>query len=167
MNKETKHPTWELVVDNGALILTPCPGTKGVDLQQSLQQLKEQGVTTIVTAISDAEMANAHVATLALEAQKLGLTWYHHPIEDDHAPTDDFHQHWKISSPSLHQSLDNAEKIALHCMGGSGRTGLLAFHVLFERQWPLDKITQQVQLLRPGAFTKPLQIQYVRQFANQ
>lgn len=37
------HPTWQLDLDSGALVLTPCPGTKGVELKASLEQLKEQG----------------------------------------------------------------------------------------------------------------------------
>jgi protein-tyrosine phosphatase len=48
-------------------------------------------------------------------------------------------------------------------MGGSGRTGLLAAHILLERGWDLDTIKARVQALRPGAFTKPVQIDYVGQ----
>ncbi len=44
------HPTWQLDLEAGALVLTPCPGTKGVELQASLEQLKAQGVEAIVTA---------------------------------------------------------------------------------------------------------------------
>lgn len=40
------HPTWQLDLDSGALVLTPCPGTKGVDLQTSLQQLKRAGCSS-------------------------------------------------------------------------------------------------------------------------
>ncbi len=52
-------------------------------------------------------------------------------------------------------------------MGGSGRTGLLAAHVLLEKNWSLNEIVPQVQALRPGAFTKPLQVEYIEQFATQ
>jgi len=46
-----EHPVWFLPVDKakGQLVLTPCPGTKGVSLDASLQQLKQQGVKAIVT----------------------------------------------------------------------------------------------------------------------
>lgn len=48
------HPTWELpVADNQAsLVLTPCPGTKGTPLPESIAQLKAQGVSAVVTALS-------------------------------------------------------------------------------------------------------------------
>ncbi|EMY8516756.1 dual specificity protein phosphatase family protein, partial [Vibrio cholerae] len=58
------------------------------------------------------------------------------------------------------------EKVALHCMGGSGRTGLLAAHLLLEKGWPLESIITQVQALRPGAFTKEVQVQYVHQIVK-
>lgn len=53
----------------------------------------------------------------------------------------------------------------MHCMGGSGRTGLLAANLLLELDWPLEKIISEVQALRPGAFQKPVQVEYVQQLA--
>ena len=58
------HPTWQLDLEQGALVLTPCPGTKGVDLEASLVQLKEQGVEAIVTALDNTELENKGVAQL-------------------------------------------------------------------------------------------------------
>lgn len=39
------HPTWELPVadSQASLVLTPCPGTKGTPLSESIAQLKAQG----------------------------------------------------------------------------------------------------------------------------
>lgn len=55
------HPIWQLDVANNdaALILTPCPGTKGVGLEQSLKELKELGAVAIVTALNNEEMDKA------------------------------------------------------------------------------------------------------------
>ncbi|WCE29631.1 cyclin-dependent kinase inhibitor 3 family protein [Vibrio sp. SCSIO 43137] len=161
------HPTWELPLaeQEGALILTPCPGTKEVDLETSLQQIKQQGAKAVVTALNAEEMQKAGVAELPEMVAKLGMHWYHLPIEDDCAPEADFQQQWNKVSPELHEILKADRKIAIHCMGGSGRTGLLAAHLLLEKQWSLDTIKQQVQALRPGAFTKQVQIDYIDQFA--
>ncbi|PKF51590.1 cyclin-dependent kinase inhibitor 3 family protein [Enterovibrio nigricans] len=162
------HPTWELPLENAAgLVLTPCPGTKDVTLSDSIAQLKEQGVTVVVTALNQEEMDTKGVGSLPEEVKKAGLAWFHAPIEDDCAPEDAFQTGWKGISPSVHQALDNGEKVALHCMGGSGRTGLLAAHILLEKGWALPDIVTQVQALRPGAFTKEVQVQYINQFANK
>jgi len=162
------HPTWELpVAECGALILTPCPGTKQVALLDSLQQLKEQGVTVVVTAIEQQEMQAKDVTELGTVTASLGMQWLHLPIEDDCAPDETFRQGWQKNSKALHAALARGEKIAMHCMGGSGRTGLLAAHLLLERNWPLDEIISRVQALRPGAFTKADQLDYVHQLAQK
>ncbi|MDO6525304.1 cyclin-dependent kinase inhibitor 3 family protein [Motilimonas sp. 1_MG-2023] len=162
------HPTWQLPLNNqGAeLVLTPCPGTKGTDLESSLRQLKDRGVKAVVTALNEAEMEKAGVAELSQLTQSLGMQWFHCPIEDDQAPDANFKIDWLKASPELHQLLDNNQAVALHCMGGSGRTGLLAAHILLERGWDLDTIKKRVQALRPGAFTKAVQIDYVDQLVT-
>ncbi|NVD08172.1 phosphatase [Vibrio sp. JPW-9-11-11] len=161
------HPTWQLNLDSGALVLTPCPGTKGVGLMASLEQLKQQGVEAIVTALDDAELASKQVEALGRETQQLGMQWFQIEIEDDCAPDQRFTTKWQQASPVLHQIVDRGGKVALHCMGGSGRTGLFAAHLLLEKGWPLENIITQVQALRPGAFTKPVQLDYITAVAAQ
>ncbi|PSV22120.1 phosphatase [Photobacterium leiognathi subsp. mandapamensis] len=163
------HPTWELPISNNSagLVLTPCPGTKGTPLVESIDQLKAQGVTIVVTALSMKEMEAKSVGALPLVVQQVGLKWFNTPIEDDCAPDESFQPHWDAISPALHQALDNGEKVALHCMGGSGRTGLLAAHLLLEKQWQLDDVITQVQALRPNAFTKDVQAEYIRRIAEK
>ncbi|WP_413285574.1 phosphatase [Vibrio sp. MA40-2] len=162
------HPSWQLnVADNSAaLILTPCPGTKQLELEASLQQFKDSGAKAIVTALEIEEMEKAGVATLPALAEKVGLSWFHLPIEDDQVPGKQFMVDWQVISPQLHDVLKSGDKVVLHCMGGSGRTGLLAAHLLLELGWDLSRIKTEVQALRPGAFTKPLQIEYIDQVSK-
>ncbi|KLV10557.1 phosphatase [Photobacterium ganghwense] len=168
------HPTWELPVnqladnqeEKGALVLTPCPGTKGVSLIDTLTQFASQGVKAIVTAINHDEMQSKGVESLGEEAEKLGIRWFYAPIEDDCAPGAEFAATWSTFNTELHDILAGGGKIALHCMGGSGRTGLLAAHVLIEQGWTLTDIIEQVQALRPGAFTKPVQVEYIQAVAK-
>ncbi|MEZ8226729.1 cyclin-dependent kinase inhibitor 3 family protein [Vibrio splendidus] len=166
MTNSQVHPTWQLDLDTGALVLTPCPGTKEATLDASLAQLKEQGVEAIVTALDDHELASKDVAALGEKTRALGMQWFQIEIEDDCAPGADFAAKWQAASPALHQVVDNGGKVAMHCMGGSGRTGLLAAHLLLEKSWDMSKIVQEVQALRPGAFTKPIQVEYINGVAN-
>ena len=166
MTNSQVHPTWQLDLDTGALVLTPCPATKEATLDASLAQLKEQGVEAIVTALDDHELASKDVAALGEKTRALGMQWFQIEIEDDCAPGADFAAKWQAASPALHQVVDNGGKVAMHCMGGSGRTGLLAAHLLLEKSWDMSKIVQEVQVLRPGAFTKPIQVEYINGVAN-
>ncbi|MGR5196166.1 cyclin-dependent kinase inhibitor 3 family protein [Vibrio rotiferianus] len=160
------HPTWQLDLETGALVLTPCPGTKGVGLQASLEQLKAQGVEAIVTALDDTELATKDVSALGELTQQLGMKWFQIEIEDDCAPSEEFAAKWQQASPELHTILARGGKVAMHCMGGSGRTGLFAAHLLLEKEWALEDIVREVQALRPGAFTKPVQIEYIERVAQ-
>lgn len=161
------HPTWLLPLNQqgSGLVLTPCPGTKGVELESSLEQLKAQGVTVVVTALSDEELTEKSVEQLGEQVQALGMKWFQLVIEDDCAPGASFQLKWDAVSSDIQTALDNNQKVAMHCMGGSGRTGLLAAHALLERDWALDDIVGEVQALRPGAFTKPVQVEYIQQVA--
>ena len=96
----------------------------------------------------------------------LGMQWFQIEIEDDCAPGADFAAKWQAASPELHNIVDNGGKVAMHCMGGSGRTGLFAAHLLLEKGWDLSKVVQEVQALRPGAFTKPIQVEYINGVAS-
>ncbi len=160
------HPTWQLELESGALVLTPCPGTKDVALQASLEQLKSQGVQAVVTALDNAELASKNVSELGEITQQLGMKWFQIEIEDDCAPDEAFALKWQQASPELHAILAEGGKVAMHCMGGSGRTGLFAAHLLLEKEWALDDIVREVQALRPGAFTKPVQIEYIERVAQ-
>ncbi|MBR9789663.1 MAG: phosphatase [Vibrionaceae bacterium] len=161
------HPTWQLELESGALVLTPCPGTKEVALKASLEQLKEQGVQAVVTALDNAELASKNVSDLGEVTQQLGMKWFQIEIEDDCAPDDTFAAKWQQASPELHAILAQGGKVAMHCMGGSGRTGLFAAHLLLEKEWSLDDIVREVQALRPGAFTKPVQVEYIERVAQR
>ncbi len=154
------HPTWELAVEQSALVLMPCPGTKEADLLSSLEQLKADNVVAIVTAISTEEMQSKQVEQLGELTQKLGMAWFHLPIEDDCAPDEAFEAAWPEVSQQLTELMTKG-KIALHCMGGSGRTGLLAARLLLDKDWELPTIIERVRALRPGAFQKSVQLEYV------
>jgi len=164
-----EHPVWQLATDQqeAALVLTPCPGTKGVSLQDSLTQLQALGVKAVVSAISTSEMKAKGVVELGVLTEQLGMAWHHLVIEDDCAPSDDFASQWAAVSPSLQAILAKGGKVALHCMGGSGRTGLFAAHLLLEQGWPIERIIPAVQSLRPGAFTKAVQLEYINAVAAQ
>jgi len=60
----------------------------------------------------------------------------------------------------VHALLRQGQKVAIHCKGGSGRTGLVAAQILLELG--LDKIEakQRVQALRPYALTLAQHLAY-------
>ena len=135
----------------GGLIFTPCPGTKGVGLEESLAQLKRAGAQAVISLTPSAEMARLEVEALPLACRDQDLDWFHLPIEDDSAPAAGFARAWAAGRGPVHAILDRRGLVAIHCKGGSGRTGLMAAIILLERGVGRERATALVQGLRPKA----------------
>lgn len=148
------HPFDKLPLeDGGTLIFTPCPGTKGASLRDSLAQLAQAGARAVITVMPDDEMARNEVTALPEACRDMGLQWFHFPIEDDASPGEAFRQAWGKDKERVFGMLDRRETVAIHCKGGSGRTGLMAAIVMLERGMPLDQVVDRVKSLRPRALS--------------
>lgn len=159
------HPFDELVINPGttataALIFTPCPGSKGVDLKTSLQQLKTAGAKALLSLTPDEEMMELAVTDLPSLCRELDLAWFHCPIADDQAPGLAFAEGWQQAKALVHHILRQGGKVAIHCKGGSGRTGLVAAKILLELGLDKIEVKQRVQALRPYALTLQPHLDY-------
>ncbi len=156
------HPFDILPLDQGgSLIFTPCPGTKGVELQTSIAQLKRAGAKAVITLMTNDEMASLGVDTLPAICKQHGLQWFHLPIEDDEAPTAEYQQKWETQKQQIYNILDQNGTLVIHCRGGSGRTGLMAAIILMERGTDFDRAVSMVKGLRPKALMKQPHIDYL------
>jgi protein-tyrosine phosphatase len=157
------HPADLLPLDleGGGLILTPCPGTKGVPPGPALEQLKGAGADAVITLMPEDEMASNAVADLGELCAAAGLQWFHLPIADDHPPANDFAAAWQAQRSAVHQLLDTGGKTAIHCKGGSGRTGLMAAQILIERGRSKDEARAAVKALRPNALSLAVHQDYL------
>lgn len=150
----------------GALIFTPCPGTQATALAESLETLKQAGAVALVTLMSDTELQENGVGELGVAAKQYGLEWHQLPIEDDQAPDENFEAGLGEIRHQLDALLASNKTLAIHCKGGSGRTGLFAARLLIESGMPRREAIAWVQELRPRAIQKPAHINYINQFGE-
>lgn len=156
------HPFDTLPLDQGgSLIFTPCPGTKGIDLPTSIAQLKQAGAMAVITLMTVDEMARFEVDTLPIVCEQHDLLWFHLPIEDDKAPGVEYQQKWDRYKQEIHNILDQNGTLVIHCLGGSGRTGLMAAIILLERGIAFDGAISMVKGLRPKSLKKQLHVDYL------
>ena len=163
----SSHPFDKLPLGDGStLIFTPCPGTKEVSLRESLRQLVEGGARAVITLMPADEMARNDASTLPEVCLEMGIRWFHFPIEDDASPGQGFEQPWEEQKQQVFEMLNQRMAIAIHCKGGSGRTGLMAAIIMLERGIPFEQTVSQVKSLRPNALKLPVHINYLSQTYN-
>lgn len=121
--------------DKGCLGLTLCPGkyqpvssTGSWDrqLEVDLQSLVDQGVTRLITLITDDDMDMLRVQELPTFVWQYGLEWHHLPLVDTTVPTDEWMEQAIPVFETLLQTIPEGEKAVVHCMGGLSRAGTFA-----------------------------------------
>ena len=162
---ELTHPYWNLPLKQGRLALTPCPGTQEASLEMSLTQLKDAGVTALITLLSDQEIESAGLEHFFEAIEKVGLDSFHLPVPDDDLPGETFENQWQALLPEIEQHLNANHAVAIHCMGGSGRTGLIAGRLMLNQGFSSEEIISQIRALRPKAFSMDVQKHYINRFA--
>jgi len=159
-----QHPFETLNLPNGAkLIFTPCPGTKSINLIDSIVQFKQQGVSMLITLMFDREMTENKVTNLPQLCEAHQIKWLQLPIVDDEAPQNEFEHQWKKHKPTILEEINNKGVVAVHCKGGTGRTGTVISLLLLQLDWTVDKIKQEVQTLKP----KALQLEKQKDYLNR
>lgn len=149
------------------LIFTPCPGTQGAPLEDALATLQAAGADALVTVMPDAELALNEVSHLGAACVNRGLAWFHLPVADDAAPGPDFEAAWADARQEIGHRLARGERLAIHCKGGSGRTGLIAAVLLLQQGLPLQETVRQVQAWRPKALQHPVHVEWIERFARR
>ena len=156
------HPFDILTLDNGAkLIFTPCPGTKGVPVADSLKTLKEAGAQAVITMMTLAELAEYQADALPSLCAELHMDWFHLPVKDSCAPEEPFEQAFTRQKTSLLTLVKSGVTMAIHCHGGSGRTGMMAAILMLESGYAPAQVKKQIKIIRPRSLTSPVQVNYL------
>ncbi|HCJ30468.1 MAG TPA: protein phosphatase [Pseudomonas sp.] len=148
----------------GALIFTPCPGTRGTDVAGALATLQAAGACAVVTLMPTSELADNEADTLPELCAAHGLEWFQLPVPDEQNPGEAFDAQWARHRPRVLALLDEGRRVAIHCKGGSGRTGLIAARILIERGVPRERAIGLVQALRSKAIRHPAHAAWIAQF---
>lgn len=158
------HPFDILQLETGAFIFTPCPGTKGVGLSHSVAELKAAGAKAIITLMYDEELVKNGAQQLVIECEQAGLSWFQLPILDDDAPNEAFSLAFNKHLNDILAIIKSGGSVAVHCKGGSGRTGLVIGLLMHELGYAKNDIVTQVQAIRPKSLHNPVQRSFFDNF---
>lgn len=156
---------------HGRIGLTLCPGKHqpgGLsghwqrDLDTDLQAIVDWGACAVITLMESQELERFRVADLPDRVRAFGLEGYHLPIVDAGVPDAGFERRWAELGPVIRARLRQGESILIHCLGGLGRTGLLAARLLVEHGLNPEQAIRTVRAVRPHAIETAAQEAHVR-----
>lgn len=161
----SNHPFDTLELASGSkFIFTPCPGTKDASLADSVTQLKQAGAEAIITLMYEPEINELGASALPELCAEQGLKWINLPISDDAAPNGDFIASWQQNLAGILSILQRAGTVAVHCKGGSGRTGLVIGLLMTQLGLSKQEAKQKVQSVRPKALVNAQQLAFFEAF---
>jgi len=148
----------------GTVALTLCPGRRdrGRDLGRDLRALREDGFDRLLCLLPAHELAWAGVPDLLPRAEAVGMRVLHLPIPDQGVPT---LAQAQTAVTYLLDAVDRGERVVVQCMGGLGRTGLIAACALVRRGHAPEQAIALVRAARgPRAVETLGQEDFVRAF---
>jgi ADP-ribosyl-[dinitrogen reductase] hydrolase len=178
MKTSKSHPIrvdWVYIDDQkGKVGVTFCPGKKqknamtgswSRDLDIDMTDLKDKGCAALVTLMEVQELDAVEVPKDQLEknTRTHGMDWFFLPIKDASIPDGVFERSWKVTGKQLIDALNDKQSIVVHCLGGLGRSGMIAARLLVELGVDPNDAIIRVRQSRPGAIETKAQEKYVRQ----
>lgn len=153
----------------GKIGMTLCPGKVQAvalsgqwerDLESDLAAIQAWGASVLISLMEPQEFKTFQVERMA-ELMPAGIEHHVLPIVDAGIPTASWEQKWQEVGPKVRQYLREGHDIVIHCLGGLGRTGLLAARLLVEFGESPREAIARVRRARRGAIETRLQEEYV------
>jgi len=136
------------------------------DLTSDLEAIHSWGARALVSLMEEDELLAVGIrpAEVACRLENLAIEWIHAPIMDGSVPDEAFMIRWRSMVPRLRSVLSEGGGIVFHCLGGLGRTGMMAACLLIEEGVaPADAIAI-VRAARPGAIENVRQENFVMDY---
>lgn len=149
------------LTEKGNIGLTILPGRKDYSrsVDEDLKQLKAYGVDTVIPLITDDEFGHFGVSDLLEKYDEYGFKIHRLPIMDQLVSSED---EMTDMVNYLDKAMHNNEKVLLHCVGGLGRSGLVAASYLKFKGLKSDEAIQAVRKVRgPRTVESKIQEEFV------
>ena len=150
------------LISNGEIGLTILPGRKDYSrsIDEDLKQLRKYGVDTIIPLLSDDEFVHYGVSDLLEKYQDYDFNVHRLPIMDQLTSSEEEMQEMVNYLDKL---IQNSEKVLIHCVGGLGRSGLVAASYLKYKGLSANEAIRAIRKTRgPRAIESKKQEEFVQ-----
>jgi protein-tyrosine phosphatase len=151
-----------LSVSDGILALAPLPG-RGGHYREDLAHLRDWQPALVLTLATETEMVSHGVTDLGSDIQDTGTRWIHMPVDDFGIPGADQMEAWHLASKAALAALQGGGRVLVHCLGGCGRSGMVALRLMVEAGEDPDRALNRLRAVRACAIETPEQMDWARQ----
>jgi protein-tyrosine phosphatase/nicotinamidase-related amidase len=148
----------------GRVGLTLLPGRRDYDrnLATDIEVLKKEGVTHVVSLLTEEEMKDYGIPNLIAVYEAAGLKSWHIPIVDQRVSS---REEMAALTEKICLVVRQGGRVAMHCVGGLGRSGMAAACFLKRQGLSTDEAMREVRRVRSArAIETKLQEDFVREF---
>jgi hypothetical protein len=140
----------EIDCGGGTLGIGPMPGRAG-DYAGDIAAVLGWRPVRVVTLAEAAELAHAGVGAISADLARRGIAWCHLPIADYGVPEGAAARRWPDVARTIGQLLAAGGRVFVHCMGGCGRSGMIALRLMIEAGEPAGAALLRLRATRPCA----------------
>ena len=140
----------ELNVGAGIIGIAPLVGRSG-DYAGDLQKLLDWSPDLVLTLTQLSELDHVGSRGLPSELAQSDVKWLHFPIDDFQAPDTDMDPLWDVMRDILHSALAQKHRVIVHCIGGCGRSGMVALRLMCDLGERADIALERLRLHRACA----------------
>lgn len=145
-----------LPVGRGLLGLCPLPGRDG-DFAADLAVLTAFGPDAVLSLVQIHEYARHGAPGLMAELARRKIAQIAFPIRDFGTPASAL---WPPVSQRLHDLLNAGNRIVIHCLGGCGRSGMIALRLMIESGEDPQAAVIRLRAARPCAVETTAQMRW-------
>jgi len=143
----------------GLIGISACPGMKEFStldlyadrIENDLQCVCNWGASLVVNLLEMQEIIMLGTAALPARILSRNMAFLHMPMANNILPDEGFEENWRNNRSRLLESLQNGERILIHCKEGIGRSGIVAARLLIESGVDADRAISSVRKARPGS----------------
>ncbi len=131
------------------------------NLETDIEVIRKWGCSILLTFMEPGELESYHVSNLGDVAAAAGIRWIHIPITDGDPPDERFEASWPVVGREVFAALQSGKRIVINCLGGLGRTGMIACLFLIESGKRPREALELVRMTRPGSVETPAQESFI------
>lgn len=148
-----------LPVAGGILAICPLPG-RGGSYAEDIEHLHEWRPSLVVSLATQPELVAEGAETLGQDMQDRGSRWVHLPIPDFGVPDAATARKWDDTSRIALAALRGGGRVLVHCMGGCGRSGMIALRLMIEAGEAPARALDRLRHVRPCAIETDAQMEW-------